>query len=735
MSGTSWGAVINQFDRLSRFGTVGGLDESQLLERFLARKDEGAFEAIVERYGPMVLSVCRDLIPDQHDVEDAFQATFLVLVRRAGGLRRREQLGSWLHGVARRVAMRSRAVSCRNRERTRTWEADHEPASDDAPRGVGEELRPLIREEVDRLPARYRDAVVLCYFEGRTHEEAARRLGWPLGTVKGRLARAREQLKVRLERRGVDAAPLSVGLALSTGRATVPALLRTRTVAAALAYLQAGPGTVLTTTIISGAVLELAQGALKSMTFGITKLGLFGAVSVGVLAIPAVLASQATSTSTPTKPATASAGPAPKSQTTEAPTARAPVESSSKTKVTRPAEGGGGGEFTTATATSPTRPRSRPVTPQDLLTEAQAVYVTAEKFHAQGRILTSELIRWSGKIVEAELTTTSDRDGRIRAFENQLIRMKSLAENEARAFQEGKATSFDSQSVRFAESESAAWLQEAKQDQSGLPTAWRSRVVSRNPLQDRDAFPAGSGMMAGAGPGGMKGGIGMGAGGGAGPAPVGGFGGPAPIANGRSIAGGTPGRPVGGMMGGMGGAVALAPTEGAGASGGPPQAVRGSRSSSASVPAGMMSSGGGMMGAVVPDGGMMGGGMSGGAIMTTIPDSDSERLSAAVRKRLDDVVSMNFPNETPLEDVLKYIKSSTSKDKGGLAKGIPIYLDPIGLSEAEKTPASVISLDLEGVPLRTTLRLALDQLGLMYKVHDGVLIISTPERVDQLTQQ
>src|SRR5262249_29781735 len=156
--------------------SVAGMSEGKLLERFLARRDEAAFEALVARFGPMVLGVCRGRLDDPHAVEDAFQGTFLVLVKKAGSIRDPELLGNWLYGVAHRVATRARADAARRRSRERQGETvDVEgPIEDPARR----ELRPLVHEEVNRLPEKYRLPIVLCDLDGRTHEEAARLLGW-----------------------------------------------------------------------------------------------------------------------------------------------------------------------------------------------------------------------------------------------------------------------------------------------------------------------------------------------------------------------------------------------------------------------------------------------------------------------------------------------------------------------------------------------------------------------------
>src|SRR5438874_5571273 len=188
------GAVLRRIQALLDAGTSCGLSDGQLLERFLARRDEVselAFTVLVERHGPMVLGVCRRFLVDPHDAEDAFQATFLVLVRKAGSIRVDGSVGRWLFGVARRVAARARADVRRRRGRERAGLDRLEVEADDWSLAAVDraELRAILAEELGRLPARFQAPVILCDVEGSSHEEAARRLGWPIGTVKSRLSR------------------------------------------------------------------------------------------------------------------------------------------------------------------------------------------------------------------------------------------------------------------------------------------------------------------------------------------------------------------------------------------------------------------------------------------------------------------------------------------------------------------------------------------------------------------
>lgn len=209
-------------------GSVGDLSDAQLLRRFLNEPDaaaRAAFAALVERHGPMVLRVCRSAPLDEHDAQDAFQATFLVFARKAGTVRKGESLASWLHGVALRVGARARSDASRRRAGERlaaTFKASHP-----RPAGDPSEPWPELHEEIARLPGHYREPVVLCYLEGLSTEAAAGRIGCPRGTVLSRLSRARERLRSRLIRRGLApaAAWLAAGSTSARAAALPPSLL------------------------------------------------------------------------------------------------------------------------------------------------------------------------------------------------------------------------------------------------------------------------------------------------------------------------------------------------------------------------------------------------------------------------------------------------------------------------------------------------------------------------------
>jgi RNA polymerase sigma factor (sigma-70 family) len=222
-------------------------DES-LLEQFLTGvglDSQEAFQALVVRHGPMVLGICRHVLNQDQDAEDAFQATFLVLARKGASIRNRQVLAGWLHEVAYRIAVKSRAGAVRRRALERQGIAMLPPAvepNDQDEKAAWNELRPVLHEEVSRLPEKYRIPVILSYLEGKTNEEVADLLQWPVGTVKGRLSRARELLRSRLTRRGLALSAAFLVTALSEGRTlaeVVPAELVKRTVQLAVRWAPA----------------------------------------------------------------------------------------------------------------------------------------------------------------------------------------------------------------------------------------------------------------------------------------------------------------------------------------------------------------------------------------------------------------------------------------------------------------------------------------------------------------
>ena len=274
------GFVQNLCRRLSVRGGVGASD-AELLDRWVVNRDEAAFELLLRRHGPLVLSVCRRLLHHPQDVEDAFQAAFLLLVRKAASIRRRQALASWLYKVAYRVALRARA----DRQKTAVATAADLEAlaatSDDEL--LWRDLRPVLDDEVQRLPEKYRAAFVLCHLQGLTNQEAADTLGCPLGTVLSRLSWARQRLRVRLARRGlaISAVGLATVLADNAASAAIaPALIQSTLVSSERFATCAAAGT-------APSVL-LAEGVLKTMFA--SKLILSAAAFLGLLVLGAVSA-------------------------------------------------------------------------------------------------------------------------------------------------------------------------------------------------------------------------------------------------------------------------------------------------------------------------------------------------------------------------------------------------------------------------------------------------------------
>src|SRR5262245_23615184 len=205
-------SVLRSLRHLSGAVPGGELTDTQLLRRFTGDREETAFAALLERHGRLVWSVCRHILRHEQDAEDAFQATFLVLARRATSIRKGESLASWLYGVAYRVALKARARAARLAQALPT-----PPASTSGPvaEAALREVQAILDDEVQLLPEKFRAPFVLCCLEGRSKADAARELGWKEGTVSGRLAQARERLRRRLARRGVSLTAALTAVALA----------------------------------------------------------------------------------------------------------------------------------------------------------------------------------------------------------------------------------------------------------------------------------------------------------------------------------------------------------------------------------------------------------------------------------------------------------------------------------------------------------------------------------------
>jgi RNA polymerase sigma factor (sigma-70 family) len=268
-------ASLRQLKSLFGAGTAVGLSDGQLLARYAFSRDEAAFEALVARHGPMVLATCRAVLHHEHDVEDAFQATFVVLAQKARSVRAGDALGGWLHRVAYRIAVQANAQKRRRRRKLEAAMADLSRPE----HKLDPEIATIVHDEVDRLPDCERLPVVLCDLEGLTYEEAAGRLHWTEPTLRHRLVKARGRLRVRLTRHGITAGAIIAILADSAAGASaaVPIAL------AHSAVVAATRGAV--STVVSG----LAAGMIRSLV--LTKLKFASAVFAALVIVATATAS------------------------------------------------------------------------------------------------------------------------------------------------------------------------------------------------------------------------------------------------------------------------------------------------------------------------------------------------------------------------------------------------------------------------------------------------------------
>jgi RNA polymerase sigma factor (sigma-70 family) len=568
MASGPYGAVLQQIHRLFRQGSVGGLSEWQLLDRYVTHHDESAFEALVARHGPMVLGVCRRLLDDPHAVEDAFQATFLVLVRKARSLGERDAIGHWLYGVACRVALHARSEAARRKVLEKPMVSENAVSANSDPSQF--EIAALLDDELSRLPAKYRAPVVLCYLEGLTHEEAAHQLQWPVGTVKGRLARARDLLRGRLARRGLTptAGLLAATLARDAAAAVPESLIQT-TVQAASRVLAGGT----TGVVVSATVTRLMEGVLSTMfatkvKIGAAILGACGGLALGAWALaqpsrgerrgPTAARAEAKAE---TAPGVAVRDRAIRDKLEEPVTMSFPNETPLEDVL----------KYIKAATQGPNDSGVPIYVDPDGLKEAGATVHSTVTIDVKDRPLRESLDAMLrplklGATTRGGLLVVSSRP------EIALIELRKLNERLAPRTEPSKAPDGADRTER---PNPAHWLKQ---------------------IEEREVTP------------------------------------------------------------------------------------------------------------------------------------EARAKNQAILDALEKRVPMPFANETPLEDVLKYIKSETaSKD---LPSGLPIYVDPVGLQEVEKTMTSPVTIDVEGVPIKTTLRLILKQLGLAYSVKGGLLSITSESSVD-----
>jgi RNA polymerase sigma factor (sigma-70 family) len=282
MATSQMSKVIQQVRRTVFLQDGAGLTDGQLLECFLNRREEAAMAVLVRRHAPMVWGVVRRILSNHHDAEDAFQATFLVLLRKAASIASRELLPNWLYGVAHQTALKARVTLAKRKERERQVTELPEPAPTE--QDPGDDLRPLLDQELSRLPDKYRVVLVLCDLEYKTRKEAARQLGLPEGTVASRLTRARILLAKRLGRYvlAVSGGALAGMLSQKMASASVPPSMVSATIKAAT-LVRAGQTAA--AGVISVRVAALTEGVLKTML--LTKLKVATAVMLVVLGLVA----------------------------------------------------------------------------------------------------------------------------------------------------------------------------------------------------------------------------------------------------------------------------------------------------------------------------------------------------------------------------------------------------------------------------------------------------------------
>ncbi len=277
--------------------------DQELLRRFATHHEEAVFEALMQRHGPIVLGVSQRVLSHAQDAEDVFQATFLVLARKAKSIRKRASLGSWLYGVAYRLALKLKATAARRRARERR--VAEMMASGIPTDSSWSDLRPILDEELSRLPEKYRAPLILCYLEGKTNVEAGRMLGWPAGSMSKRLARGRELLRSRLAKRGLAfTSPVLATLVAEHAQASIPAALWQISLKAAI---MVGAGQALTG-VVSTQVGTLVHGVMKTMFMTKVKVGIGLLLGVGILAMTGKLALQPSVTATAENPSQDAAG-------------------------------------------------------------------------------------------------------------------------------------------------------------------------------------------------------------------------------------------------------------------------------------------------------------------------------------------------------------------------------------------------------------------------------------------
>jgi RNA polymerase sigma factor (sigma-70 family) len=436
------GNLLGQLRKLVAAGTVADMSDEQLLERFITQRDEAAFAALVHRHGPMVLGVCRRVLSDLHDAEDAFQATFLVLVRKAASVGRRELLANWLYGVAHRAARKAKTTAARRRGKEQPIVDLPSPEPGDA--AMWRDLRPVLDDELQRLPAKYRAPVVLCYLEGKAYAEAAQQLGWPKGTLSTRLTQARELLRRRLTRRGVTLSATALATVLSPGAvsAAVPLPLIVSTSKAALAL---AAGQAAAAGVVSASVAALMEGVVKAMFLTKVKVVALmmlaativggGAVAYGVMAANQLIG--------PAKePPKTDPGQQPDSTGAPAPTKAA--------------------ERPQKAPLDPEGAKARAAILKTMLEAADsAAEINFQRFDA-GVSVVDDPVRWSRMWVQAQRAVSSNGAEYLQALEKHAERMRQMEEMTKRRFEKGRMPKHMYDEIQYYHAEARLWLLDTK---------------------------------------------------------------------------------------------------------------------------------------------------------------------------------------------------------------------------------------------------------------------------------
>jgi RNA polymerase sigma factor (sigma-70 family) len=404
--------------------------DGDLLNRYVRHRDEAAFEALVRRHGPMVLGVCRRVLHNYHDAEDAFQATFLVLVRKAASLGSPNKLGNWLYGVAYRTALEARTAADKRRAKEATVVARTEARED-----IWADLRPVLDQELERLPEKYRVPLVLCDLEGQTRKEVACQLGLPEGTVASRLARSRSLLAKRLVRRGsvLTVGSLETLFSESVALACVPTTLVSSTIKT-VGLFAAGQGGA--AGAVSAQVAALTQGVLKAMfltkiKFATAVLLAAGFLAAGVASSGLIYQTQATVQAESRKGAQPNGNIEASKQELKAPADSVRVEQI---------------EPSTAKA-GEARPPQRNATNtkvQELLKERLATLKelskATQKAYLQGKATFVEVAQANTLLVNAELELCKSDKERLAVHEEALGLAKESEKNADQLYKTGRAT-------------------------------------------------------------------------------------------------------------------------------------------------------------------------------------------------------------------------------------------------------------------------------------------------------